>query len=80
MSDTYRIFITGPSIAEEARRLLDSEGCRYAFGQEGDGPADLAAGVAEIEADGIIVRTGVVDESVLRASSNQEMMINLIRQ
>ena len=37
MSETPRIFITGPSIAEEARALLDSEDCQYAFGREGDG-------------------------------------------
>jgi hypothetical protein len=39
---SYRIFVTGAGIADEAHRYLQAEGCLVQLGDPGDSPADIA--------------------------------------
>lgn len=63
----YRILVTGPALADEAREILAVRGCAVAH-VHGEGLEQLADRVREHRADGLIVRQGKVDRAVLSAS------------
>jgi len=65
----FRIFVTGSAIAEEALALLSENGCQCRFGDENDGPGAIARNLAAFRADGLIVRKGTINETVIEASA-----------
>ncbi len=66
----YRIFVTGSDIAEEAKRLLEANGCILKSGDPRDTPDDIARKISVFQPDGLIVRQGKITEAVLKASPN----------
>ncbi len=69
---SYRVLITGPDIAEDARELLSSRGCqaKCVFGENGEELDALEDHVREFAPHAIIVRKGNVDRAVLSASDS----------
>ena len=65
----FRIFVTGSHIAEEALALLSARECVCRFGTESDGPDMIAQKVREFQPEGLIVRKGIINETVIRAST-----------
>ena len=63
-----RIFVTGPSIADEAAALLKERGCLCGFGTGIETSAELAEKLAAFRPDALIVRKGVVTRAVLDAA------------
>jgi D-3-phosphoglycerate dehydrogenase len=64
----YRIVVTGASLADAARDILAARGCAVEYVHGPDELAGLAERVREHRADGMIVRQGKIDCSVLSAS------------
>jgi hypothetical protein len=54
-----RIFVTGPSLADEAMSLLSQRECVCGFGSDRDTSDDLARKVQAFRPDGLIVRKGM---------------------
>lgn len=65
---SYRIFVTGSGIAEEARQLLLKEQCIVDTGDPKDTPADLIRKLAAFNPDGLIVRQGKITAEVQNAA------------
>lgn len=65
---SYRIFVTGAGLAEEAQRHLQREGCVVQLGEPGDTSAGIALRLAEFHADALIVRGGAITAEVLDAT------------
>jgi D-3-phosphoglycerate dehydrogenase len=63
-----RIFVTGPTLAEEAKALLSRWECVCAFGSESDSPNDIARKLAAFQPDGLIVRKGRITDAVMGAA------------
>jgi D-3-phosphoglycerate dehydrogenase len=68
--ESYRILVTGPALADEAREIMAARGCAVAYvhGEGRDGLGSLTERVRDHRADGLIVRKGKVDRAVLAAS------------
>lgn len=64
-----RVFITGPALAEPAKALLAEHQCDYSFGTERDSSEEIARKLAAFQPDGLIVRKGTIDASVITASA-----------
>ena len=63
----FRVVVTSDRLSPEAVTLL-AETCRIEFTGSYANPADIAARVAETQADGLIVRTGKISREVIQAS------------
>jgi D-3-phosphoglycerate dehydrogenase len=64
---SFRVVITGDTIAPEALRLL-SEKCQTDFTGAYPKPDELARKLTENQADGLILRTGKISEEGIKAS------------
>jgi D-3-phosphoglycerate dehydrogenase len=64
-----RVFITGSTLAQEAKALLAEHKCNCSFGTETDGSQEIARKVAVFQPDGLIVRKGIIDARVIAASA-----------
>jgi D-3-phosphoglycerate dehydrogenase len=71
---SYRIFITGSGIAEEAMQLLSDENCITEIGEPKDTPADLAAKLSQFDPHALIVRQGQITAEVQGAASNLKVI------
>lgn len=65
---SYRIFVTGSGIAEQARQLLIREQCVVETGDPKDTPADLVRKLKDFNPDGLIVRQGKITAEVQNAA------------
>lgn len=65
---SFRIFVTGSGLAEEARQLLKEQGGVYEAGRPADTPEDIAAKLEAFDPDGLIVRQGKITAQVLDAA------------
>lgn len=66
--DGYRITVTGATLADAARDMLAARGCEVEYVHGVEQLPELADRVRKHKADGIIVRQGKIDHSVLAAS------------
>lgn len=66
--DGMKIFITGSSIAQEAVALLEKHGCQYEFRHESDSRSQLIDKIKSWQPEGLIVRKGNINQTILRAS------------
>ncbi|KMK67648.1 hydroxyacid dehydrogenase [Puniceibacterium sp. IMCC21224] len=62
------VLVTGHQLYDEARALLDANGIDIVYSEERIDSAELAAIAAQHRVDGIIVRQGVIDDTVMAAS------------
>lgn len=67
---SYRIFITGSGIAEEAQQLLSEKNCIFEVGDPKDTPEDLVRKLKAFNPDGLIVRQGKITAAVQDAAPN----------
>ena len=67
---SYRIFITGSGIADEAQQLLKDQNCTFEIGDPRDTPEELAMKLKSFNPDGLIVRQGKITDKVQDASEN----------
>jgi D-3-phosphoglycerate dehydrogenase len=67
---TYRIFVTGAGLAEEALAYLEAEDCDVRLGEPRDTSADIARKLAEFDAEALIVRAGKITADVIQAAPN----------
>ena len=71
---SYRIFITGSGIAEEALQVLRKENCAFEVGDPKDTPEDIAKKIKRFNPDGIIVRQGKITGTVQNAAKNLKVI------
>jgi D-3-phosphoglycerate dehydrogenase len=71
---SYRIFITGSGIAEEARQFLKDENCTFEVGDPKDTPNDIVKKLRIFNPDGVIVRQGKITGDVQDASENLKVI------
>ena len=71
---SYRIFITGSGIVEEAQQLLKKEKCIFEIGDPKDGPEDIARKLRIFKPDGIIVRQGNINSEVQDAAQSLKVI------
>ena len=67
---SYRIFITGSGITEEAMHLLKGEHCQTEIGEPTDTPADLIAKLSSFDPHALIVRQGQITAEVQAAAGS----------
>lgn len=71
---SYRIFITGSGIAEEAQQLLREENCTFEVGDPKDTPEDLVRKLKAFNPDSLIVRQGKITAEVQDAAPNLKVI------
>jgi D-3-phosphoglycerate dehydrogenase len=71
---TYRIFITGSGIAQEAQELLKMNGCVFRVGDPNDSSTEIANKLKAFKPDGIIVRQGKITRQVQDAAENLKVI------
>lgn len=71
---SFRIFITGSGIVEEALDLLEAEGCILMQGDAADSSAEIERKVASFRPDALIVRQGRIDRNVVNAAENLKVI------
>jgi len=64
-----RIFVTGPTLDPEAKALLMEHACDCGYGGENDSSDEIARKLAAFQPDGLIVRKGVINASVIEAAA-----------
>ena len=67
---SYRIFITGSGITEEAMQLLKGENCQMEIGEPADTPAELIAKLSSFDPHALIVRQGQITAEVQAAAGS----------
>ena len=70
------VLVTGEALAAEAHRLLLDAGLRVHFTGSSTGPGEIAALASREQVGAIIVRSGTIDEAVLRASKRMRVIAN----
>jgi D-3-phosphoglycerate dehydrogenase len=65
---SYRVFITGSGLADEALECLRREGCTFEVGDPRDTAEDLARKLATFRPDALIVRQGKITADVQASS------------
>ncbi len=71
---SFRIFITGSGIAEEALQYLHKENCIFEVGDPTDTSEDLVNKFRTFDPDGIIVRQGKITKEVQDAPKNLKVI------
>ena len=71
---SYRIFITGSGIADEAMQLLAKENCITEIGEPGDTPADLVKKLGNFDPHALIVRQGKITAEVQNAAPSLKVI------
>ena len=67
---SYRVFITGSGIAEEAQQLLIKNDCTFQVGTPLDTPSVIAEKLKIFNPDALIVRQGKITEEVQNSADN----------
>ena len=71
---SFRIFITGSGISENAQQLLKDENCIFEIGNPKDTPDDIAHKLKIFNPDGLIVRQGKITGFVLESAVNLKVI------
>jgi len=71
---SYRIFITGSGIAEEAMQLLTQANCVTQVGEPADSPADLIRKLSSFDPHALIVRQGQITAEVQKAAKSLQVI------
>jgi len=71
---TYRVFITGSGITEDAMQLLRDQQCETEIGEPGDTPADLTTKLSKFDPHALIVRQGQITADVQAAASSLKVI------
>jgi len=67
---SFKIFISGSGIADEAKQFLDEVNCSHLTGDAKDSAEDIAKKCAAFNPHGLIVRQGKINEAVIHSASN----------
>lgn len=71
---SFKIFITGSGLAQEAQQLLKKEGCIYETGDPKDSSEDIARKLRQFNPDAIIVRQGNINSMVQEAAKSLKVI------
>ena len=71
---SFKIFITGSGLAQEAQQLLKKEDCIYETGDPKDSPEDIARKLRQFDPDAIIVRQGNINSMVQEAAKSLKVI------
>jgi D-3-phosphoglycerate dehydrogenase len=65
---SFRVFVTGSGIAQQARQFLEDEGCTVEVGSPRDTPRDIEERVRAFQPEAMIVRQGKITADVQTAA------------